>query len=69
VDGVKRKSKSGTGRREFRPSIFGVFLMEFLGLTPEGLVELFEAEGLLSGEKKSEPSLDGSDSLGTKGDG
>jgi hypothetical protein len=69
VDRVKRKRDSGTGRQEFRPNLFGVFVMELLGLTREDLVKLSEAERLLSGEKKSEPSLDGSDSLGTKGDG
>jgi len=69
VEAVKEKRNRGGGREEFEPNLFGVFLMRFLGLTRKDLILLSEAQRLLSGEKKSEPSLDDSDSLGTKGDG
>jgi hypothetical protein len=62
----RQKSDKESASKVFKPNLFGAFLMAFLGLTPEDLVKLAEAEGILSREKKSGSASAVPDSLGTK---
>ncbi len=63
----RQSLKKRVARKEFKPNLFGAFLMSFLGFKHEDLVKLAEVEGVLIGEKKSEPESSGPDSLGTRG--